>query len=115
MTARRPVIALTSGEPAGICQLHPGKFGSTMSAFVNPPTPSEVRFQKASRVTVRLATSTAIAPDVSGVVVRQPRKPWYSSGWVYLGAGVVAVAAGVIIGRELGEPTVVRCEDGGCK
>ena len=74
-----------------------------------------VRFQKASRVTVRLATSAALAPAAGAVVVRARRRPWYSSGWVYLGVGAVAVAAGVIIGRELGEPTVVRCEEGGCQ
>ena len=74
-----------------------------------------VRFQKASRVTVRLATTASVTPVGPATVVRPRRQPWYSSPWFYVGAGVVAAAAGVVIGRELGEPTVVRCADGGCK
>lgn len=75
----------------------------------------EVRFQKASRVTVRLAS---VAPVAAATTVAGPgprRRPWYSSRWVYLGVGVAAVGAGLLIGRELGEPTVVRCTEESCK
>src|SRR5713226_8067117 len=37
-----------SAEPAGIFQLQPGKFGSTISSVVRFPTPIEVRFQTLS-------------------------------------------------------------------
>ena len=73
-----------------------------------------VRFQKASRVTVRLASAAATTTTGATPVIRDRRRPWYSSPWVYLGVGVVAIGAGVLIGRELGAPTVVRCTDGGC-
>ena len=74
-----------------------------------------VRFQKASRVTVRLASVAAPGPVGAAAVIHHRRRPWYSSPWVYAGVGVAAVAAGVLIGRELGEPDVVRCTDGGCR
>ncbi len=74
-----------------------------------------VRFQKASRVTVRLASVLPAAPIGPAVVIRSRRRPWYSAPWVYVGVGVVAVAAGVAIGRELGQPTVVSCANGGCQ
>lgn len=74
-----------------------------------------VRFQKASRVTVRLASALASAPTGPATVIRTRRRPWYSSPWVYLGVGVVAAAAGVAIGRDVGQPTVVNCAGGGCQ
>lgn len=80
-----------------------------------------VRFQKASRVTVRLAAAPEVAPAGDGLAAsgprarRERRKPWYSSPWVYVGVGVVAAGAGVLIGRELGEPDVVDCSTGACK
>ncbi|MBP8806081.1 MAG: PEGA domain-containing protein [Kofleriaceae bacterium] len=75
-----------------------------------------VRFQKASRVVVRLT----VAPDQVGtlpstrVVERRPT-PWYSSTWAYVGAGVLAVAAGVAIGYVATRPTVVDCAEVSCK
>jgi hypothetical protein len=76
-----------------------------------------VRFQKASRVTVRLAAAATLSSTAGAgaTLVRARRRPWYSSPWVYLGVGAVAVGAGVLIGRELGEPDVVRCDSGACR
>jgi len=73
-----------------------------------------VRFQKTSRVVVRLAPAEAPLDTRPPEVVRRSRRPWYTSPWFYAGAGAVAIVAGVAIGRSLGEPTVVRCDDTGC-
>lgn len=75
-----------------------------------------VRFQKATRVVVRLV----VAPgDPEGIaaprLIARPRKPWYSSGWAYAGAGVAAVAIGVAIGYLASRPTEVDCSAGACQ
>ncbi|HVV86242.1 MAG TPA: PEGA domain-containing protein [Kofleriaceae bacterium] len=74
-----------------------------------------VRFQKATRVTVRLASAAAPAGSAATTVLHPRRRPWYSSPWVYAGVGAVAVVAGVVIGRQLGTPDVVQCGEGGCR
>jgi len=73
-----------------------------------------VRFQKTTRVVVRLAPAEAAIDTGPPRVVPRQRKPWYTSPWFYVGAGAVAIVAGVAIGRSLGEPTLVRCDDTGC-
>jgi hypothetical protein len=57
-----------------------------------------IRFQKSTRVVVRLVTK--VDPN-SGTVVVRPRDPWYSRWYVVAAIGVVAIGAGVMIGREL--------------
>ncbi|MEZ4403481.1 MAG: PEGA domain-containing protein [Kofleriaceae bacterium] len=83
------------------------------SPFEEPVT---VRFQKATRVVVRLT----VAPgDPAGVAaplrVDRPARPWYSSTWAYLGAGVVAVAAGLAIGYAATQPNQVDCSMEPCQ
>lgn len=73
-----------------------------------------VRFQKATRVVVRLV----VAPgDPEGVgaprLIARPARPWYSSKWVYVGAGVVAIAAGLAIGYQAMKPASVDCTSPG--
>jgi hypothetical protein len=57
-----------------------------------------VRFQKSTRVVVNLVTR--VDPNAGTVVVRK-RSPWYSRWYVVAAVGVVAIGAGVMIGREL--------------
>jgi hypothetical protein len=103
--------------PAPIAKLALGEHTLRVEAKGHEPFEDVVlvRFQKASRVTVRLAAAAPVAAVGAAAVVRARRRPWYSSPWVYLGVGVVAVGAGVLIGRELGEPDVVRCDTGACQ
>ena len=113
------------GKPAGmtplagpITKLPLGEHRLRVSAKGYTPFEDQitVRFQKASRVVVRLT----VAPDQVGalpstrVVERRPT-PWYSSTWAYVGAGVLAVAAGVAIGYAATRPTVVDCAEVSCK
>jgi hypothetical protein len=69
----------------------------------------EVRFQKSTRVVVRLAPAE---PDDRGgpkVVDRGEKKPWYTSTWAYVGAGVAAVVIGAVVGWAIGKDEVVSC------
>jgi len=73
-----------------------------------------VRFQKSTRVVVRLAPKiAAVDTGPPRTVVRQAR-PWYTSRWAYAGAGVAAVVLGVAIGRALAAPTEIRCDEVPC-
>jgi PEGA domain len=75
-----------------------------------------VRFQKASRVVVRLLVAVG---DPSGLApartVVTPGKPWYTSKWAYIGAGVLAVASGLTIGYLAAHPNEVTCVPGMCQ
>ena len=57
----------------------------------------DIRFQKSTRVVVRLVTKATGAP----VTVDRPASPWYSRWYVVLGIGVVAIGAGYLIGNEI--------------
>lgn len=73
-----------------------------------------VRFQKSTRVVVRLAPKAAPIDTGPGRTVVRPAAPWYTSRWAYVGAGVTAVVLGVAIGRALGSPTEIRCDEVPC-
>ncbi len=60
----------------------------------------EVHFQKVSPVLVRLLPSTEVIG--TGKVVQVDRDPIYSRTWFVIGAGVLAVGLGVLIGYEAG-------------
>lgn len=73
----------------------------------------QVRFQKTTRVVVRLvlAQVSPIArpgsPGAAGPRDDAPR--WYRSTWFYVGVGVAAVALGGYVGWQLGKDDVVDC------
>lgn len=72
-----------------------------------------VRFQKSTRIVVRLAPRAEVPIGPPKTVVRE-KKPWYTSKWAYAGAGVTALIIGVAIGRSLATPTEVRCDEVPC-
>lgn len=72
----------------------------------------EVRFQKTTRVIVRLATSEEpiIDPSLPPVVRKRPApSPWYTSTWMYVGVGVVAGVVGGYVGYRLARDPVIDC------
>lgn len=58
-----------------------------------------VRFQKSTRVVVRLVDK--VDPNAPVRVVTRHREPWYSRWYVVAAIGVVAIGAGYYVGREL--------------
>jgi hypothetical protein len=72
-----------------------------------------VRFQKTSRVVVRLVTpiDSAGRQAIEHSAPR-PRERWYTHPWFLVGVGVAAVTAGGIIGWQLGSSDIVDCTDG---
>jgi hypothetical protein len=73
----------------------------------------EVRFQKTTRVVVRMVQSQDPAGTATGVstAASAGKTPWYSSTWAYAGAFVGAVVVGALIGQALAEQEVVRCDE----
>jgi PEGA domain len=72
----------------------------------------QVRFQKTTRVEVRLAADPNAA-RLDLVTRRAPEPPprrWYQSGWFLVGAGVVAIVAGGFIGYSLSRGDVIDCD-----
>lgn len=70
----------------------------------------EVRFQKSTRVVVRLAPAEPVVDDGKPKVVeREGKRPWYTSTWAYVGAGVAAVVIGAVVGWAMGKDEVVSC------
>ncbi|HTJ43153.1 MAG TPA: PEGA domain-containing protein [Kofleriaceae bacterium] len=72
----------------------------------------EVRFQKSTRVVVRLVTSDAPAGGVNSnrvQTVSRDDSHWYNSKWMYVAVGAGAILVGGIVGHELGKQTVIDC------
>lgn len=68
----------------------------------------EVRFQKTSRVVVRLASEE---PSGAAPLVRKRPavRPWYTSTWFYVGVGVAAAVVGGYVGYQLGHESIIDC------
>jgi TolB-like protein len=72
----------------------------------------EVRFQKTTRVLVRLAGDPDEGQDpalVTAAVAPPPEDRWYQSRWFWLGAGAAAVAVGGVVGWQLARTSVTDC------
>ena len=70
----------------------------------------EVRFQKTSRVVVRLAAEQpVVSTGPRRTEVRDAETPWWTSNWAYIGASVGALAIGAVIGWQLGKDEVLSC------
>ncbi len=101
------------GKPAGrtplarpIDGLEVGKHTVTLEARGYTPFNAQVdvRFQKTTEVVVRLLlTGGPIPPD------HTPDAPWYASPWMYATVGVVAVVAGIFVGRALAKDATIDC------
>jgi hypothetical protein len=71
----------------------------------------DIRFQKSTRVLVRLAAEEPVegGGGPTRLEVRDGPRPWYTSRWMYVGAGVAAIALGAVIGWQLGKDDVISC------
>ena len=76
----------------------------------------EVRFQKSTRVVVRLASnqseSSKPVTTVGAPTVRKRPAPnrWYSSRWFYIGVGVTAAVLGGMVGYQLARNQEINCQ-----
>lgn len=72
----------------------------------------KVRFQKSTRVVVRLVTNEADddGTPLPTIIRKRPApKPWYTNKWVYIGVGVTAGLVGGIVGYRLSRDQVIDC------
>ncbi len=71
-----------------------------------------VRFQKTTRVVVRLATEDQPVIGNNGEPIIRKRRaatPWYGSRWFYIGVGVTAAVVGGLVGYQLANDTEIDC------
>ncbi len=97
-----------------ITDLRPGEYELSVEAdgYIPFKKKVRVRFQKTTRVVVRLAPEkTEESPVVAPVVIKKRPAPkrWYSSTWFYVGAGVAAAILGGYVGYKLAHDPVVDC------
>lgn len=85
------------------------KLSVTASGFSPFESEITVRFQKTSRVVVRLAGDSGAGNLVHPVVPVNKGKPWYNKTWFYVTVGVAAVAVGGIIGYAIAKDDVIDC------
>ena len=93
------------------------KLSVTREGFSSFAQEIEVRFQKTTKVVVRLATESGTVSGtraglLSGGPPQKAERPWYQSTWFLVGVGVAAVTAGAIIGHSLGGTDVIDCSGG---
>jgi len=92
------------------------KLSVTREGFSSFARDVEVRFQKTTKVVVRLATSAGgtqvPAGALAGGSVGSADHPWYTSTWFIVGVGVVAITAGALVGHSLGKTDVIDCSGG---
>ena len=69
----------------------------------------EVRFQKSTRVVVRLVTNEADGTLPTLVRKHPAPRPWYTNKWVYIGVGVTAALVGGLVGYGLSRDEVIDC------
>ena len=73
----------------------------------------EVRFQKSTRVVVRMVTRDAptgpAGPIGNRIVKTGGRRHWYTSPWMYVAVGAAAIVVGGVVGHQLGKQKVVDC------
>jgi PEGA domain len=110
------------GKPAGKTPLAPltrlplGSHALRVEApgYVPFDDKVEVRFQKSTRVVVRLVTRDAPITGAGGPVRTRDVEAggggrWYTSPWMYVAVGAAAIVVGGIVGHELGKPKVIDC------
>jgi hypothetical protein len=101
--------------PGPISKLELGKHQLRVAADGYVPFEEEVdvRFQKSTRVVVRLAAEEpagGIGVDpITRIVEHDAPTPWYSSTWFYVGVGVAAVVIGGVAGYAMGKDDVIDC------
>ncbi|HUH01341.1 MAG TPA: PEGA domain-containing protein [Kofleriaceae bacterium] len=101
--------------PAPVRRLSLGTHVIKVTAADYAPFEQEVRvrFQKTTRVIVRLATEDAAAGPIGPRPVIEKKRPapkrWYNATWFYVGAGVAAAIVGGVLGYQLANDSVIDC------
>lgn len=107
-----PLAGPIGGLPLGVHRIAVTRDG--FSRFSREVT---VRFQKTTKVVVRLATGDSATGPLTGSAPAPQAdgpRPWYQSTWFIVGVGVVAATTGAVIGWQLSRDPVVDCSQGGC-
>jgi len=96
-----------------IADLKPAKYELSVESKGYLPFREEVRvrFQKTTRVVVRLAPEAPTNDLVPEPVIkkRPAAEPWHSRTWFYVGAGVAAALLGGYVGYKLAHDPITDC------
>ena len=102
---RTPLARPIRGLPLGAHRLEVRAPGH--SRFVEEV---QVRFQKTTRVAVRLVVDPNAAVELPRPAGPRPApRRWYDSAWFLIGAGVAAVVVGGVVGYSLADDGVIDC------
>jgi hypothetical protein len=100
-------------RPIGGLALGPHRLEVRASGYSAFAEEVQVRFQKTTRVVVRLASDPEAGRiDLAAARPRGPRpapRRWYDSPWFLVGAGVAAVLVGGVVGYSLAQDDVIDC------
>ncbi len=70
-----------------------------------------VRFQKTSRVSVRLAPGAERNISSRPIAQKSRHGRWYTSTWFFIGAGVTAAILGGYVGYKVGKDPIQKCPE----
>jgi len=116
----KPIGTTPLSKPVSKLSLGKHKISVTKDGYSTFAREVDVRFQKTTRVVVRLAAAEPVKDSVATplaplVTPNQKYKPaWYESGWFIAGVAVVALSTGAIVGWQLGKDEIIDCREGGC-
>jgi len=98
---RTPLRAPIAGLAVGPHQLRVEADGFSTAA-----SEVDVHFQKTSEVVVRMIPATPLPGQTPA---KEAPRSWYNSPWTWAAVAVVAVGAGVLVGRALGSDHSIDC------
>lgn len=98
---RTPLPAPIAGLAVGKHQLRLEADGFSIAA-----SEVDVHFQKTSEVVVKMIAATPLPGHTPS---KEAPRSWYNSPWTWVAVGVVAVAAGVLVGRALASDGSIDC------
>jgi hypothetical protein len=106
----RPVGKTPLPAPLGQLSLGEHRLSVRADGFSTFSDTVSVRFQKTTRVLVRLGAGADAGPlrAPAPAPVRDHRR-WYNSAWFYAGVGVTAAVVGAFVGYRLSRTEVVDC------
>ena len=112
----KPVGKTPLGGPIGNIALGSHEVRVQAAGFEPVIENVRVRFQKTSGVVIHLVRTTTEAarsvPTQPAIIHKPAQRHWYTSPWMFVGAGVAAAVLGGYIGYRITRDPITRCGEG---
>jgi hypothetical protein len=105
----RRIGAAPLARPLARLALGPHRLAVSARGYTRFEEDVVVRFQKTSRVVVRLALATGGPAPLAVPIVRREARPWYGTTWGMVGIGAGAVLVGALVGAAIAKDDVLDC------